>query len=197
MMWKRIFFARGTCGAALAVVCSGFSGGCDQTVQSMPKPPDPDQMAPFSADTLELFYQLSPAQTESLLKNNRDITIIDLRAPEHFAAAHIARAINIPFPSDTFEAEAKKLDPGAKILIYGYLGMYAIDEKVAMDAVKMLRIADYRNLYWLADGYPAWIAAGKPVVDLAGNIVESPPQGPMPEEIADPTTPGGAPKMVK
>jgi rhodanese-related sulfurtransferase len=165
--------------------------------QNMPKPPDPDKIAPFNVDKLELFYQLSAEQTESLLKNNRDITIIDLRAPEHFAAAHIAGAVNIPFPSATFETEAKKLDPGAKILIYGYLGMYVINDLVAMDAVKMLRIADYRNLYWLADGYPAWIEAGKPVVDMAGNVVESPPLGPMPEEIPDPNSPGGDPKKTE
>ncbi|MCB1089011.1 MAG: rhodanese-like domain-containing protein, partial [Verrucomicrobiae bacterium] len=140
----------------------------------------------FDPEKLELFYQLSPDQAENLIKNNRDVVIIDLRAPEDFAPAHLAGAINIPWPTDTYEAAAKKFDPGAKILICGYLSSYAIEEKGAMEAVKILRDADYRNLYWLTDGYPAWIQAGKPVVDMEGKVVENPPLGPMPEETEDP-----------
>lgn len=197
MMSHRSIHAPYWRGALLALATLAVSAACNKAIMDMPKPPDPEEISPFDPNKLELFYQLSPEQTESLLKNNRDITIIDLRAPEDFSAAHIAGAINMPFPSDAFEPEAMKLDPGAKILIYGYLGLFVVNEKVAMDAVKILRTANYRNVYWLSDGYPAWIAAGKPVVDLTGKVVESPPQGPMPEEIAEPTSPGGAPIMVK
>lgn len=138
------------------------------------------EFPPFDPNRLELFYELTVDNTLSLLKNNHDIIIVDFRAPEHFLAAHIAGAINIPFPAPDFEAKVKSLDPGAKILIYGYSPEFLIDDQDAMDGIWILRRADYRNLYWMRDGYPGWIQSGNPVVDSDGKVVESPPLGPMP-----------------
>lgn len=185
-------FSRVFCGA-LAVSISLFCGGCNKALEHIPDAPDPDEIEPFDPNKLELFFQLSVEQAASMLKNNRDAVIVDIRRPEHFAAAHLAGALNYPAPSETFDQDIMALDPGAKILIYGYSGDYAIDEYYSIDAVNILRMADYRNIYWMPDGYPGWIEAGMPVVDSEGKTVADPPLGPMPEVLPDPAAAPAAP----
>lgn len=166
---------------------------CRKAEVAVPPPPDPEEIEPFDPAKLRLFYELTIDQAESFIKNNADTVIIDLRAPEHFAAAHIAGARNIPAPSDAYENAVLTLDPGAKILIYGYSTDYLIDESNAMDAVNVLRKADYRNIYWMTHGYPAWIQAKKPVIDAQGKPVANPPLGPMPEPKPEDAVSGKAP----
>lgn len=162
--------------------------GCDHSHSAIKQ--NAKDIAPFDPNHLELFYELTVDNTVSLLKNNRDIVIVDFRAPEHFSVAHIAGAINIPFPAPDFEAKVKALDPGAKILIYGYSPDLLIGELNTMDGIWILRRADYRNLYWMRDGYPGWIQAGLTVVNSDGQTVENPPLGPMP--VVLPTTEGAS-----
>lgn len=167
--------------SGLLAVPALFCVQCRQSEVVVPPPPDPEEIEPFDPAKLRLFYDLTIDQAESFLKNNGDIVIIDIRASEHFAAAHIAGARNIPAPSDAYESTVLTLDPGAKILIYGYSPDYRIGESDSMDAVNVLRKANYRNIYYMTDGYPAWIAAKKAVVNAQGQPVADPPIGPMPE----------------
>jgi rhodanese-related sulfurtransferase len=181
--------------SGLLAIPALFCVQCRQPDVVVPPPPDPEEIEPFDPAKLRLFYELTIDQAESFLKNNGDIIVIDIRAPEHFAAAHIAGARNIPAPSDAYESTVRTLDPGAKILIYGYSSDFMIDEFNAMDAVNVLRKADYRNLYWMTQGYPAWIQSKKPVVDAQGKPVADPPLGPMPEP--KPEEAGKAPPAPK
>lgn len=144
-----------------------------------------ETIPPFDPEKLELFYELTVDQAESLIKNARDIVIVDIRQPDHFAAAHLAGARSLPFPSRSFQKELESLGPHTKILIYGYSRDYMLEEKNAMDAINVLRALDFRTIYFLTDGYPGWIESKKPVVDLEGRLVAEPPKGPMPEAAPD------------
>lgn len=93
--------------------------------------------------------------------------ILDVRAPEHFAAGHIAGAINIPFRSLTEEANLKKLPPTQQLVVVCY------DGHAASQAVRILNQLGYDSVA-MRDGMSLWsgdisIIGAQPV---ACNITE-------------------------
>jgi rhodanese-related sulfurtransferase len=86
-----------------------------------------------------------------------DVTLLDVRPADEFAAGHIPGAISIPV--DQLTARAATLPKGKKIVAY-CRGPYCV---MAVDAVELLRRRGYRARR-LTDGVPAWRARGYPVV---------------------------------
>ena len=166
-----------------------LGSGCGGPDQPDAAPALPKGIA-YDPDTLRLYFDLSEEHAETLIANNRQLVIIDIRAPEHYAAAHIANAINVPFHrAPDFLEKMRQFNRGTKLLIYGYSPDYLIDEQNSHDAIRLLRQDLFRDLYFLTAGYAAWIQAGKPVVDAQGQVVAEPPLGPMPEPLPETVPP--------
>lgn len=171
---------------AFALIGSGCGGPAETDAAA---PVRPTGIA-YDPNTLRLYFDLSEEHAETLIANSRELVIIDIRDPEHYAAAHIANAINVPFYRSTdFLEKMQQFDRGTKLLIYGYSPDYLVDEQNSHDAIRLLRQDLYRDLYFLTAGYAAWIQAGKPVVDAQGQPVAEPPLGPMPEPVPETAAP--------
>jgi rhodanese-related sulfurtransferase len=87
-----------------------------------------------------------------------DITLIDVRTPEEFAAGHIDGAINIDFQAPDFADKIGALDPAAAYAIYCHSGNRSGQAEAQMAAMGFTDMTD------LTGGITAWTEAGMQVV---------------------------------
>ena len=101
---------------------------------------------------------LEPVPHEELAARLRDgvVTLIDVRPGEEFAAGHILGAVNIPL--DELPRRLGELPADRTVIAY-CRGPYCV---FAFEAVAALRAKGY-DARRLADGYPQWWAARRPV----------------------------------
>jgi len=91
-------------------------------------------------------------------QQNPDFIIIDVRTPEDFAQGHIENAINIDKDSAAFSDYIKALDISRAYLIYCQSG------KKSSQALALMAVLDFTEIYNMSGGITAWQAAGLPVV---------------------------------
>lgn len=101
---------------------------------------------------------LEPVSHDELANRLRDgvVTLIDVRPGEEFTAGHIPGAVNIPL--DELPRRLGELPADRTIIAY-CRGPYCV---FAFEAVAALRAQGY-DARRLADGYPQWWAARRPV----------------------------------
>lgn len=101
---------------------------------------------------------LEPIPAAELLARARtgEVTVLDVRPAEEFAAGHLPGAINIPLSE--LEQRLGELDAGREVVAY-CRGPYCV---LSYDAVARLR-AQGMAARRLEDGYPEWRLAGLPV----------------------------------
>lgn len=101
---------------------------------------------------------LEPLLAEELLARARagEVTVLDVRPAEEFAAGHLPGAINIPLSE--LEARLGELRPDQEVVAY-CRGPYCV---LSYDAVARLREHGLQARR-LKDGYPEWKIAGLPV----------------------------------
>ncbi len=105
---------------------------------------------------------LEPLSHEELARRLRRglVTLIDVRPAEEFAAGHIRGAISLPL--DELKRRLHELSTERPVIAY-CRGPYCV---FAVEAVAALRAKGY-DARRLADGYPQWWAAGRPVATAA------------------------------
>jgi hydroxyacylglutathione hydrolase len=108
---------------------------------------------------------------------DREPLVIDVRQPSEFAAGHVEGAVHIA-AGDLQErlASLPRDRPIAAMCASGYR---------ASVAASLLRQAGFRDVSWVADGLPAWEAAGLPVTAGAPLSGEHEPERAVPRERAD------------
>jgi len=101
---------------------------------------------------------LEPLLAEELLTRARagEVTVLDVRPAEEFAAGHLPGAINIPLSE--LEVRLGELRPDQEVVAY-CRGPYCV---LSYDAVARLREHGLQARR-LKDGYPEWKIAGLPV----------------------------------
>lgn len=101
---------------------------------------------------------LEPVSREELLRRMRAgaVTVVDVRAPEEYAAGHLPGAVNVTLA--TLEQRLDALPRGAEIVAY-CRGPYCAP---TFEAVAAFRRAGFKARR-LEDGFPEWRAAGLPV----------------------------------
>ncbi len=85
-----------------------------------------------------------------------EVTVLDVRSPEEFAAGHLPGAINIPLRE--LERRLRMLPASQRVVAY-CRGPYCV---FSYEAVALLREHGY-DARRLEDGYPEWKAARMPV----------------------------------
>ncbi len=79
----------------------------------------------------------------------KSVFVLDIRAPEHYSAGHIAGAVNIPFRRLAEEANLKKLPTGQQIVVVCY------DGHAASQATRLLNQLGY-DAVAMRDGMSVW-----------------------------------------
>jgi rhodanese-related sulfurtransferase/DNA-binding HxlR family transcriptional regulator len=102
--------------------------------------------------------EMQPVPAAELLKRvkRREVTVLDVRPAEEYAAGHIAGAINVPI--ETLESFLSRLPKRKEVVAY-CRGPYCL---MSFEAVEKLRKHGLRARR-LEHGLPEWRAAGLPV----------------------------------
>ncbi|MDQ3609984.1 MAG: metalloregulator ArsR/SmtB family transcription factor [Actinomycetota bacterium] len=100
---------------------------------------------------------VQPVTRDELLARLRtgDVTVVDVRPPEEYAAGHIAGALSVPL--DELEARLAELPADTGVVAY-CRGPFCV---YSSQAVRMLREHGHQARR-LQDGFPEWRLAGLP-----------------------------------
>ncbi len=113
------------------------------------------EVAKISRDFLAEYAQLEPVDEDALRRKVRksEVTLLDVRPPEEYAAGHIPGALSVPLPE-----LAKRLSelPKRREVVAYCRGPYCV---LAVEAVKLLRARGFRAVR-LEDGVLDWAARG-------------------------------------
>jgi rhodanese-related sulfurtransferase/DNA-binding transcriptional ArsR family regulator len=103
---------------------------------------------------------LEPVSRKELLRRLKDgqVTVLDVRPEDEFAAGHLPRAVNIPLRE--LPRRLRDLPKNREVVAY-CRGPYCV---LAFEAAALLRKHGFK-VRRLEDGYPEWKAAGLPVAE--------------------------------
>lgn len=94
--------------------------------------------------------ELSVAQAKTLIKNTKDLIILDVRTPEETAQGIIKGAVIIDIARNDFKTKVSKLDKTKPILVYCKAGGRS------STATEIMEELGFKKLYNLTDGYDEW-----------------------------------------
>ena len=100
---------------------------------------------------------VSAEEAEKLLKEKKDVLVIDLRTEAEFKNGHIAGAKNIDFLDGEFARKIGELDKDKTYLVHCAGGNRSTR---SLDVFKSQK---FSSILHLNEGFKAWVAAGKPV----------------------------------
>ena len=92
----------------------------------------------------------------TLIQNNPDFIILDVRTPGEFAEEHIENAINLDYRSETFRDELNKLDKNKIYILYCRSGVRS------RDALNIMAELNFGEVYHMSGGITEWKAEGLP-----------------------------------
>ncbi len=110
----------------------------------------------------QIAEDITPEEAFTLIQANQqspDFTIIDVRTPEEFAQGHLENAVNIDFYSAAFSDEIGALDKNRTYLIYCRSGARS------SQALGLMAVLHFAEVYNISGGITAWQAAGLPIVE--------------------------------
>jgi rhodanese-related sulfurtransferase/DNA-binding transcriptional ArsR family regulator len=117
------------------------------------------EVSKITRDFLAENALLEPVDEAALRRkvSRGDVTVLDVRPPEEFDAAHIPGALSVPLPE-----LAKRLSelPRRREVVAYCRGPYCV---LAVEAVKLLRRKGFKAVR-LEDGVLDWAALGLPIV---------------------------------
>jgi rhodanese-related sulfurtransferase len=118
---------------------------------------DQKPAAPPATTAAAAAKNVTPDEAEKLLKDKKDVVVLDVRTPEEYSAGHIAGAKNVNFMASDFEKQIAQLDPSKSYLVHCASGGRS------SKAVKIMTQHKFDSLYHMNAGFKAWVDAGKPV----------------------------------
>jgi phage shock protein E len=102
--------------------------------------------------------QIDPAEGQAMMASlGQELTVIDVRTPEEYAAGHVEGAVNIDVEGGGFSAAIASLDTSAPYIVYCQSGRRSA---IAADAMVAAGFTDVNDMGGIQD----WTAAGLPVV---------------------------------
>ena len=121
-------------------------------VVSLARPLSAQTAAPAAA-----VKNVSAEDAEKLLREKKDIVVLDLRTDAEFKAGHIAGAKNIDFLGGDFAQQVAALDKTKTYLVHCGSG------RRSTKALEIFQSQKISSILHLNEGFKAWEAAGKPV----------------------------------
>jgi rhodanese-related sulfurtransferase len=112
--------------------------------------------ASSAATTVESTHEISrTAFSERWARGHQNLTVVDVRSTEEFAAGHVPGAINIPV--DQLETRMSELKSGDEIVVYCLSGVRSAK------ALELLLGREFKRVEHLSGDFSEWESSGGPV----------------------------------
>lgn len=92
---------------------------------------------------------ITPQEAQKLMED-RDVIVLDVRAPWEYSEGHIKTAENLDFTDPEFVDNIEKLDKNKKYIVYCKTG------RRGNLAMKAMEEAGFKYVYNLRGGYEGW-----------------------------------------
>ncbi len=96
-----------------------------------------------------------------LMKDGKNIVVLDVRTPEEYTAGHIEGSININIAEDSFSEEAAKLDHDKTYIVHCAAN---VENGRTAKSMTILENLGFKNLLNLEGGIVAWEKSGQPMI---------------------------------
>lgn len=106
----------------------------------------------------ESFKDVSVAEASKMLKEKKNLLVLDVRTPGEVAEGKIEGATVIDFQGATFNSIIDQLDKEQPVLVYCAVGGRS------SRTMAIMKEKGFKEVYNLNGGISAWTAAGKSVV---------------------------------
>ena len=103
------------------------------------------------------YKSVKVAEAYKLIKENKDIHILDVRTRGEYRKGHLRNAKNIPL--EDIDKRLSKVPRNREVLVYCRNGARSVR------AIRRLEVAGYTNLYHMHEGYRVWKKAGHPTTE--------------------------------
>ena len=101
-----------------------------------------------------VFRDVATADAKSLIESKADLTVIDVRTPEEYAAGHLANAINVDVKAADFSNKIGVHDKNKEYLVYCRTG------KRSLQAAEVMKGLGFTNVSNMTGGITQWQADG-------------------------------------
>jgi phage shock protein E len=112
---------------------------------------------PASSAAATTVQTVTPNEAEKLLKEKKDIVVLDVRSAAEFESGHIAGAQNLDYFSKDFKEKLAALDRSKTYLVHCAAG------NRSSKACALMEQQNFGTVYHLNTGIKGWEGAGKPV----------------------------------
>jgi phage shock protein E len=100
---------------------------------------------------------VTPDEAAKIIKENKDVVVLDVRTPDEFKAGHIKGATNINFQDKDFAKRIAALDKSKTYVIHCAAGGRS------GRACAQIKDMKFEKMFHLKAGMSGWEEAGKPV----------------------------------
>jgi|SRR5690554_949195 len=98
-------------------------------------------------------------EAKTLLEEDKDLILLDVRTPEEFAEGHLKGAINIDFYATDFQQQLAHLNPHQRYMVYCAVG--GRSGKTG----QMMEEMGFREVYNVTEGFAELSTKGIPVTE--------------------------------
>lgn len=98
----------------------------------------------------EVNQVVNAEKAQTLIYNNADIVILDVRTFEEYKGGSIKEAVNVPYDETSFTSKLNDLDKSKTYLVYCRSGVRS------QKAAEVMKANGFNYLYQLEAGYNAW-----------------------------------------
>jgi rhodanese-related sulfurtransferase len=98
-----------------------------------------------------------------LVKNDKNIVVLDVRTPEEHAAGHIEGSVNINIAEDSFSEEAAKLDHNKTYIVHCAAN---VENGRTAKSLVIMKELGFKNLLNLEGGIVAWEKNGQAMIKI-------------------------------
>jgi len=108
---------------------------------------------PAKDSQANVFQGIATADASSMISQNKDMVILDVRTPEEYAQGHLENAVNVDFRGSDgvpFRDRLQKLDPAKTYLVYCRTGQRS------KSATQLMLNSGFTQVYNLEGGITKW-----------------------------------------
>ncbi|MBT3285651.1 rhodanese-like domain-containing protein [Candidatus Bathyarchaeota archaeon] len=103
------------------------------------------------------YTSVKVAEAYDLIKEDKEIYILDVRKRDEYRNGHLRTAKNIPL--DDIDKRISKVPMNRKVLVYCRTGARSVR------AIRRLEVAGHPRLFHMHEGYRGWKKAGHPTTE--------------------------------